>query len=85
MYEDMSQFSHSLELALKKIPPFDFYTIYSHDLGYVFLGIINGKSIMVELGEDPSVEDVKFLLNIRLKLNIDKKVFEKWAFRYFGE
>lgn len=75
------EFAESLEHALEKVPTSDFYGIFEHDLGYRLMGIHDGSPISVELGETPTVFDVKTTISNFFGIKANPKVFEKWDFR----
>lgn len=76
--DEIEAFSEAFELAVRKVPISDFLGIYMHDYGNRLMGIKNGKPINIELGFSPKFDSLNFFLNYTMKLNIDKKKFEKW-------
>jgi hypothetical protein len=73
-------FVKALELAIKKVSPSDFCAIYEHDLGFRLMGINNGAPLCVELGESPSVSDIKMSVSSFFEVELDQGVYEKWDF-----
>jgi len=86
---DPFKFSHSvkrelvesLEYAFEKVPTSDFFGIFEHDLGYRLMGISDGRPISVELGETPTILDVKSKINNYFRIELNLKVLEKWDFQ----
>lgn len=74
------EFVESLEHAIKKVPPSDFFAIFEHDLGYRLMGISNGNPISIELGETPTLLDVKSYIGEFFGIEINPRVYEKWDF-----
>ncbi len=74
------EFVESLEYALKKVPPSDFYAIFEHDLGYRLMGISDGSPVSIELGESPTLFDVKSHIGEFFGIEANPRVFEKWDF-----
>jgi len=75
------EFVESLEHAIKKVLPSDFYAIFEHDLGYRLMGISDGSPVSIELGETPTIQDVKLNISNFLGIEVNSKVIEKWDFR----
>lgn len=70
----------SFEQALKKVPPSDFSAIFEHDLGFRLMGISDGKPLSIELGETPTICDIKSRVDNDFKLELNPEVFDKWDF-----
>jgi hypothetical protein len=75
------EFVESLEHAIKKVPPSDFYAIFERDLGYRLMGISDGSPVSIELGETPTIQDVKLNISNFFGIKVNSEVIEKWDFR----
>lgn len=75
------EFVISLEHAIKKVPPSDFYAIFEHDLGYRLMGISDGSPLSIELGETPTIHDVKSCIGEFFGIETNQEAFEKWDFQ----
>ena len=74
------EFVESFEYALEKVPTTDFFSIFEHDLGYRLMGISDGSPISIELGETPTILDVKSTISDFFGIEVNPRVIEKWDF-----